>query len=158
MTHATPWVARAINDLSSVSTAALNRLPIWSGAGNLSGPPGRWCRPLSKNKAVILMNEQFNPRSAIKALEQKILQSYVFVVRVNKNAQGYRSSTLERHGAHEVRLIDPPRMTECDTIPFWIELFDHNARTTVDSYGGYDLEAVAIAADAFIARARLGEP
>ena len=103
------------------------------------------------------MNKQSNPRSAIKGLEQKILQSYDFVLRVDKNAQGYRSSTLERHGAHEVRLIDPPRMTECDTVPFWIELFDHNARTTVDSYGGYDLEAVAIAADAFIARAKFDQ-
>lgn len=105
-----------------------------------------------------MSNQPCNSRNTIKALEQKILRSYVFVLRVNKNAQGYRSSTLERHGAHEVRLIDPPQMTECDTIPFWIELFDHKAKTTVDSYGGYDLEAVAIAADAFISRAKLGEP
>ena len=97
-------------------------------------------------------------RSAIKVLEVKILQSYVLVLRTNKNAQGDRTSTLERHGAHEVRLIDPSQKAQSDTIPFWIELFDHNAKTTVDSYGGYDLEAVAIAADAFIARARLGEP
>src|SRR5262245_6704200 len=51
MTHATPWVARAINDLASVITAALNRLPICTGAGNLSGHPGRWCRPLSKEQS-----------------------------------------------------------------------------------------------------------
>lgn len=105
-----------------------------------------------------MSNQQCNPRRGIKALEQKILQSYVFMLRVNKNEQGYRTSTLERHGSHEVRLIDPPHMTKCDTIPFWLELFDHNAKATVDSYGGYDLEAVAIAADIFITRAKLGEP
>ena len=77
---------------------------------------------------------------------------------MNKNAQGYRTSTLERHGAYEIRLIDPPEMTQCDTIPFWIEMFDHNTKAAVDSYGGYDLEAVAIAADVFITRAKSARP
>src|SRR5262245_6704199 len=62
--------------------------------------PGGGAARCPKNKAVIFMNKQSHPASTIKALEQKILQSYVFVLRVNKNAQGYRSSTLERHGAH----------------------------------------------------------
>ena len=114
--------------------------------------------PLFKAGTTVGSNDQSNPRGTIKALEQKILRSYVFVLRVNKNAQGYRASTLERHGAYEIRLIDPPEMTQCDTIPFWIELFDHNTKAAVDSCGGYDLEAVAIAADAFITRAKLGQP
>jgi hypothetical protein len=114
--------------------------------------------PLFKAGTTVGSNDQSNPRGTIKALEQKILRSYVFVLRVNKNAQGYRASTLEHHGAYEVRLIDPPEMTQCDTIPFWIELFDHNTKAAVDSYGGYDLEAVAIAAEAFITRAKLGQP
>jgi hypothetical protein len=77
---------------------------------------------------------------------------------MNKNAQGYRASTLERDGAYEIRLLDSPETTQFGTIPFWIELFDHSTKATVDSYGGYDLEAVAIAADTFITRAKVGYP
>lgn len=94
-------------------------------------------------------------RASIKSLELKILQSYVLVLRVQKNVHGNRVCTLERHGAYEVRLIDPPQIARVDTIPFWIELFDHNASLTLDSYGGHDLEAAAIAADALISRARM---
>ena len=73
---------------------------------------------------------------------------------MKKNADGYRASSLERHGAYEVRLIDQPGMARNDTAPFWLELFDHATKRTLDSYGSYDLEASAIAADAFIAQAQ----
>ena len=113
--------------------------------------------------AVVLPAERptkFTPEriQQIDALELKILQSYVFVLRMDKNEQGYRASTLERHGAYEVRLIDSPEMAQWGTVPFWIELFDHNTNAAVDSFGGYNLEAVAIAADAFITRAKVGKP
>jgi hypothetical protein len=150
--------ARAINYLASVRKAALDRLPICTGAASLPDVRKGCAIRCPTQSSHFMSNDQSNPRSALKALELKILQSYVFVLRANKNAQGYRTSTLERHGAREVRVIDPPQMTECDTIPFWIELFDHNTKVTADSYGGYDLEAVAIAADAFITRAKFDKP
>ena len=99
--------------------------------------------------------EPTNVRQCLKSLELRILQSYILVLRVRKNAEGYRASTLERHGPYEVRLIDPPQVSRVDTIPFWIELFDHSAKLPVDSYGGHDLEAAAIAADALISRAKV---
>jgi hypothetical protein len=101
-----------------------------------------------------MSNRSTTPRNTDKSLELRVLQSYISVLRVKTNADGYRASSLERHGAYEVRLIDQPEMARNDTAPFWLELFDHATKHTLDSYGSYDLEASAIAADAFIAQAK----
>jgi hypothetical protein len=87
------------------------------------------------------------------SLELKIIQSYVLVLREPKNVDGDRMVTLERHGAYEVRLAECP--AHLDSMLFWIELFDHNTKLTLDSYGGHDLEAVTFVAEIFISEARL---
>ena len=92
-------------------------------------------------------------RQAGKLREKQIVQSYVWVLRAPKNTDGVRTSPLARHGAFEVRLIEPSDMPCADLQPFWIELYDHDNRKTIDSYGGPDLEEAAKAAEALISRA-----
>jgi hypothetical protein len=92
-------------------------------------------------------------REAGKLREKQIIQSYVWVLRAPKNTQGVRTSALARHGVFEVRLIEPSDMARGDVQPFWIELYDHDNRTTVDSHGGADIEEAAEAAVTLIARA-----
>jgi len=65
-----------------------------------------------------------------------------------------KSALVERQGAYEVRLIEPSQQTAIEAIPFWIELFDHNTQTSLDSFGSADLEEVAHAADEFISHAK----
>jgi hypothetical protein len=88
-----------------------------------------------------------------KVREKQIIQSYVWVLRAPKNIDGVRTSALARHGAYEVRLIEPSDMPCGDLQPFWIELYDHDRKIAVDSFGSADVEEAAKAAEALIARA-----
>jgi hypothetical protein len=88
-------------------------------------------------------------------LERQIIQSYVWVLREPETADGQRTCTLARHGVYEVRLLEPSLMPQGDTIPFWIELFDHDRKLTLDSVGKDDVEEAAFYANALIKQAEL---
>jgi len=83
-----------------------------------------------------------------KALELKIISSYVLILQTPQHVEGDRIVTLDRHGTYEIRLVECPR--HLDTLLFWVELFDHDTNLTLDSYGGRDLNAATLAAEAFI--------
>jgi hypothetical protein len=93
------------------------------------------------------------PRSKI--LEWRIIQSYVWVLRAPQIHDGNRTSTLVRHGAYEVRLVEPSQMPQGDAIPFWIELFDHEKQMALDSFATDDLEEAAVTASALISEAEM---
>jgi hypothetical protein len=61
---------------------------------------------------------------------------------------------IVRYGAYEVRLVEPLQNLEGDSLPFWIELFDHKSGVTIDSCGG-DLEEAAVGAELLISQAKL---
>src|SRR5258708_24443736 len=65
-----------------------------------------------------------------KALELKILQLYIWSINAKRSIDGCRVATVARHGSYEVRLVEPLLDPQGDTIPFWIELFDHENAVT----------------------------
>src|SRR5258705_13925281 len=75
-----------------------------------------------------------------KALELRILQLYIWTLNAKRFVDGCRTATVARYGAYEVRLVEPLLDPRGDTIPFWIELFDHKSANTIDSCGGHDFE------------------
>ena len=90
-----------------------------------------------------------------KALEWRIVQSYLSVLRAPPDNLGQRTCLLARHGSYEIRLIEPTEMPEGHRIPFWVELFDRERRTTLNSFGSEDLEEAAVNAEALIAEAEM---
>ena len=90
-----------------------------------------------------------------KALELKILQLYIWSINAKRSIDGCRVATVARHGSYEVRLVEPLLDPQGDTIPFWIELFDHKNAVTIDSCGGHDFEETAAGAAALISPASL---
>jgi hypothetical protein len=90
-----------------------------------------------------------------KALELRILQLYIWSINAKKLADGCRTATIVRYGAYDVRLVEPLFDAQGDTIPFWIELFDHKNAVTIDSCGGHDFEETAVGAAALISQAGL---
>jgi hypothetical protein len=90
-----------------------------------------------------------------KALELKILQLYIWSINAKRSIDGCRVATVARHGSYEVRLVEPLLDPQGDTIPFWIELFDHKNAVTIDSCGGHDFEETAAGAAALISQASL---
>jgi hypothetical protein len=92
--------------------------------------------------------------SATKALEQRIMQGRIWALVAAERIDGQRTVSLARHGAFEVRLIELPQDPLSDNIPLWIELFEHESSTTLDSCSGHDLRHMAVAAEAFISQAK----
>ena len=90
-----------------------------------------------------------------KALELRILQLYIWTLNAKRFIDGCRTATVARYGAYEVRLVEPLLDPRGDTIPFWIELFDHKSANTIDSCGGHDFEETAAGAATMISQAGL---
>src|SRR5262245_55277485 len=90
--------------------------------------------------------------SSVMAIELRIMQMYIWALVAPKHINGQPVS-LVRHGAYDVRLMEFPNPKK-DTIPLWIELFDHEHNAALDSYGGCDLQEAAAAAQALISQAR----
>jgi hypothetical protein len=90
-----------------------------------------------------------------KALELRILQLYIWSINAKRSIDGCRMATVARHGSYEVRLVESILDPQGDTIPFWIELFDHKNAVTIDSCGGHDFEETAAGAAALISQAGL---
>lgn len=88
-----------------------------------------------------------------KALELRILQLYIWALSRNRCVDGYRTATVARYGAYEVRLVESLLDPQVDTIPFWVELFDHRNAATIDSCGGHDFEETAAGTAALISQA-----
>src|SRR3954452_24628822 len=81
--------------------------------------------------------------------------SALHLVHQCEEIDGCRMATVARHGTYEVRLVEPLLDRQGDTIPFWIELFDHKNAVTIDSCGGHDFEETAADAATLISQAAL---
>jgi len=88
-----------------------------------------------------------------KALELRILQLYIWALSRDKGVDGFRTATVARYGAYEVRLVESTLDPQVDSIPFWVELFDHRCAATIDSCGGHDIEETAAGTAALISQA-----
>jgi hypothetical protein len=97
---------------------------------------------------------QLMPAVSTMNLEFRILQLYIWTLAAPKWANLRQSVLLARHGAYEVRLFDPNRDLRSESIPFWLELFDHRNGASLDSYGGYDLQETAAVAEKLICQAK----
>jgi hypothetical protein len=115
----------------------------------------RW-RYKSKSARRTVMMDCVMPNSqSDKHLERLIVQSYVWVLRAPRTADGQRVASLSRHGLYEVRLLEPSEMAQYNDLPFWVELFDSKQSISVDSYAGDDIEETAAAVQHLISRAKI---
>jgi hypothetical protein len=89
-----------------------------------------------------------------KNLEAKLIQAYTSLAVTLSPVDSPKSASLDRWGAYEVRLFEPSQITMTEAIPFWVELFDHKTKTSLDIFGSVDIEEVARVADELISRAK----
>ena len=93
-------------------------------------------------------------RSDRMILEAQLIQAHVKLQLVTRGEDDSRTATLLRLGAFEVRLVEPSRSAPSSGFLFWIELFDHHRRLSIDSVGSYVLEDAVTAAEHLIALAK----
>jgi hypothetical protein len=86
-----------------------------------------------------------------KSLEWRIVQAYISLAEARKGADGECKATLMRCGSYAVHLVESAPSGRDHAVPFWLELFDHKTRTSLDSYGSHRLEEVAAAGTVLVA-------
>ena len=90
--------------------------------------------------------------------ELRIARAYIMLLCIPEPGSGM-SISVARIGNCEIRIFEGPRANP-DGLPlFWMELFDHGARRSVDTFGCYELEEAVVVFEEFISQAvRLNEP
>jgi len=109
-----------------------------------------WAMERDALMSITVVAESFPSKN----LESRILQLYVWELMAKRFVNGYRTASLARYGTYEVRLVEPLPDLQNETIPFWIELFDHGNDVTIDSCGS-ELEEAAVGAESLISQAKL---
>jgi len=87
-------------------------------------------------------------------LEARLIQAHVELQVTPKDTNDCRSARLAGYGAYEVRLIESPGNSGAGAFEFWLELFDHTQKISLDSAGANDLEEAAALAEELIAQAQ----
>jgi hypothetical protein len=101
-----------------------------------------------------------NPRPIVsktysnKLSELRISQTYIRLLGIAQNAQGARMVSLERIGDYEVLMFDVAPDSAADAPLFWLELFDHGRKSSVDSCSCSDIAQAATVLDDFISLAK----
>ena len=93
-------------------------------------------------------NLVFETRWSKMPLETRLAQAYVMLLVIPKDEYDSKFVSLARYGAYEVRLVEP--LSACNTLVFWIELFDHTCQISIDSGGAEDFEEALAKAEYFV--------
>ena len=81
--------------------------------------------------------------------ELRIGRAYVKLCSIPEDSPE-ASVSLASIGRHEIRMLAGPAVGVDSAPPFWLELFDHSTRTSVDSFCCHQLkEAVPVVCDFF---------
>ena len=87
--------------------------------------------------------------------ELRISQAYIKLLSLPQNAQGARMISLERIGCFEVLMFDVSPDSATDAPLFWLELFDHEAKSSVDSCSCTGIAQAVTVFDDFVSLAKM---
>ena len=86
--------------------------------------------------------------------ERRLIQAYLKLFLAAQGEDGAKTVCLARFGSHEVRVIELWHDASASGFPVWLELYEHDTHSTLDSCGCSELEEAVAAADELIAQAR----
>jgi hypothetical protein len=89
-----------------------------------------------------------------KYTERRLIQAYLKLFLAVQSEDGVKTVSLARFGSYEVRVIELWHDTSASGFPVWLELYEHDTHSTLDSCGCSELEEAVAAADELIAQAR----
>jgi len=84
----------------------------------------------------------------------RLNNAYVGLALVQEAGDGSKTLTLKRYGDYDVRLIDFSHVRSSADCLFWLELYCHTTRSSLDSCRCDDLEDAEAAADHLVSRAK----
>lgn len=80
--------------------------------------------------------------------------AYVGLALMPQSGDGSKTVTLKRYGDYEVRLVDFSQRSSTADCLFWLELYCHVTRLSLDSCRCDDLDDAEAAAEHLVARAK----
>jgi hypothetical protein len=86
--------------------------------------------------------------------ELRISQAYIKLLGLPRNQQGARIISLERIGTFEILMFDVSPDSATDALLFWLELFDHEIKSSVDSCSCTEIAQAVTVFDDFISLAK----
>jgi hypothetical protein len=90
--------------------------------------------------------------------ELRVAQAYVKLLCIPEGS-AEASVSLAWIGKCEIRIFEGSQARTDDMPLFWLELFDHRAKRSVDSFSCYQIEDAAVVFEEFITQANdLNEP
>ena len=89
-----------------------------------------------------------------KYTERRLIQAYLKLFLAVQIEDGVKTVSLARFGSYEVRVIELSRDASASIFPVWLELYEHNTVSTLDSCGCSDLEEAVTAAEDLMSQAR----
>ena len=84
----------------------------------------------------------------------RLSKAYVSLALMPERGDRSRISTLGRYGAYEVRLVEFLQGGPTGDCLFWLELYCHNTKSSLDSFCCHNLDDAETAADYLIASAK----
>src|SRR5262245_24914339 len=78
----------------------------------------------------------------------------VYLGHARADGSGAKTVSLARFGDYDVRLVEFVRDRPTDPTPMWLELYNHQTQSGIDSCCCYDLEEAVQATEDLISRAR----
>lgn len=88
-----------------------------------------------------------------KLSELRLTQAYIKLLGLPRNERSTRSVSLARIGSHEVRMLDLAADVAAESL-FWLELYDHEKKSSVDSCNCGEIAQAVTAFDEFVALAK----
>jgi hypothetical protein len=89
-----------------------------------------------------------------KFLELRITQAHIRLLCLPDNPPGARMVSLERIGSCEIRMFEVAQADAADAPLFWMELFDHERQSSLDSCTCHLIEAAVAAFEDFVSQAK----
>jgi hypothetical protein len=84
--------------------------------------------------------------------ELRIARSYIKLLCLPEGEHGVRTVSLTRVGNYEIRMVEASQTNSVDAPLFRMELFDHDAQSSVDSCVCHNIKEAVIAFEGFISR------
>jgi hypothetical protein len=123
---------------SAMTSACRHAAPLASAQAPLSGNIQKSMMPVVSNKFS----------------ELRITRAYLRLLCIPENASGARMVLLERIGDYEIRMFEAVQTDSADGPLFWMELFDCDGQSSVDSCCCYEIEQAATAFNGFVSQAK----
>jgi hypothetical protein len=99
-----------------------------------------------------LMGTALRKKNAL--LVGRLYQAYVALMLAPEGKDGSRTVSLVRYGSFEVRLTEFSNRRTVDASAFWIELYRHDTRSSLDGCHFEDLLDAETVVEQFMSRAR----